>query len=264
MATDQRKRPASHRKRAPGADVVERYRRPARWFHAVIYVSVLILLATGWWLLAGQEGSPSPLARLTGMSDISLHKLTGWILAGAALAGLLLGIRAVPSFVAESVRLRRSELGWFARWPAAVFTGRFGWHKGRFDPGQRILNITLILGLAVLIGSGVGLISCTAGPCSSCSPRCTSGRRTSSPRSSWGTCWSRRAYCPATTGCGGRCTSAAGSTPASRGGCGRPGPAQPPGREPGSDTGAHEAGADPGSSPGEGAVETRSAWAERR
>src|SRR5262249_7995783 len=93
-----------------------------------------------------------------GMSDIALHKLVGWILAGVVLAGLLLGIRAVPSFVAESVRLRRSELGWFARWPGAVFTGRFGWHQGRFDPGQRILNITLILGLALLIGSGVGLV----------------------------------------------------------------------------------------------------------
>jgi formate dehydrogenase subunit gamma len=144
--------------------VVERYRRPARWFHAVIYVSVLILLATGWWLLVGQEGSPSLLARLAGMSDISLHKLVGWILAGAALAGVLLGIRAIPSFVAESLRLRRSELGWFARWPAAVFTGRFGWHQGRFDPGQRILNVTLILGLVVLIGSGVGLVVVHGGP----------------------------------------------------------------------------------------------------
>jgi formate dehydrogenase subunit gamma len=144
--------------------VVERYRRPARWFHAVIYVSVLILLATGWWLLVGQEGSPSLLARLAGMSDISLHKLVGWVLAGAALAGVLLGIRAIPSFAAESLRLRRSELGWFARWPAAVFTGRFGWHQGRFDPGQRILNVTLILGLVVLIGSGVGLVVVHGGP----------------------------------------------------------------------------------------------------
>src|SRR5262249_62289391 len=127
MATDQRKRVASHRKRAGGADVVERYRRPARWFHAVIYISVLILLATGWWLLAGQEGSPSPLARLTGMSDISLHELVGWILAGVALAGVLLGIRAVPSFVAEAVRLRRSALGWVARWPGAVFPAPVWW-----------------------------------------------------------------------------------------------------------------------------------------
>jgi cytochrome b subunit of formate dehydrogenase len=143
---------------------VERYRRPARWFHAGIYIGVLILLVTGWWLLAGQEGSPSPLAQLTGMPDVSLHKLVGWILTGLVLAGLLLGIRAIPSFVAESLRLRRSELGWFPRWPAAAFTGRFGWHEGRFDPGQRFLNVLLILGLALLLGSGVGLVMVHGGP----------------------------------------------------------------------------------------------------
>jgi cytochrome b subunit of formate dehydrogenase len=157
MATKQRGR-------ADGTGVVERYRRPGRWFHAVIYASVLILLFTGWWLLAGQEGSTSPLALLAGMSDISLHKLIGWILVGVAVAGGLLGARAIPPFVAESLRLRRSELGWFTRWPAAVFTGRFGWHRGRFDPGQRFLNVTLILGLALLVGSGIGLVLVHGGP----------------------------------------------------------------------------------------------------
>ncbi len=164
MATDRRNRSADHQRRSAHADVVERYRRPARWFHAGIYATVLILVVTGWWLLAGQEGQPSPLARLTGMPDTSLHKLVGWILAGLALAGLLLGVRAIPCFVAESVRLRRSELRWFARWPAAVFTGRFGWHQGRFDPGQRFLNVTLILGLAVLVVTGAGLAVVHGGP----------------------------------------------------------------------------------------------------
>jgi cytochrome b subunit of formate dehydrogenase len=143
---------------------VERYRRPVRWFHAGTYASALIVLATGWWLLAGLEGHASLLAQLAGMSDIALHKLVGWILAGLGVAGVLLGARAIRSFVAESVRLRRSELGWFTRWPAAVFTGRFAWHQGRFDPGQRILNVTLILGLAVLVGSGAGLAVVHGGP----------------------------------------------------------------------------------------------------
>ena len=62
------------------------------------------------------------------------------------------------------MRLRRSDLGWFARWPGAVLTGRFGWHQGRVDPGQRFLTVTLILGLAVLVGSGVGLIYVQGGP----------------------------------------------------------------------------------------------------
>lgn len=150
--------------RSAGSAVIERYRRAARWFHAGIYLSALILVITGWWLLAGQEGQPSPLAAITGMPDTSLHTLVGWILAGLAAAGLLLSARALRSFVAESVRLRRSELRWFARWPAAAFTGRFGWHEGRFDPGQRFLNVTLILGLAVLVATGVGLAMVHGGP----------------------------------------------------------------------------------------------------
>jgi cytochrome b subunit of formate dehydrogenase len=262
MATDQRKRAASHRKRAAGADVVERYRRPARWFHAVIYTSVLILLGTGWWLLAGQEGSPSPLARLTGMSDISLHKLVGWILAGAALAGVLLGIRAVPSFVAESVRLRRSELGWFARWPGAVFTGRFGWHQGRFDPGQRILNITLILSLAALIGSGAGLVLVHGGPVFVVLAQVHLWTTYVVTALILGHVLVASGILPGYHGVwrsmhlGGRLDARVAR---------RLWPAWARGRQqPGLDKGAHEAGADPGSNPGEGAMEARSAWADRR
>jgi cytochrome b subunit of formate dehydrogenase len=157
MVTDRRRRTA-------GVGVVERYRRPARWFHAGTYLGALILLATGWWLLAGQEGHASPIARLAGMSDISLHKLVGWIITGLAFVWVLVAARSIPSFVAESLRLRRSELGWFTRWPAAVFTGRFGWHQGRFDPGQRILNVTVIFGLALLLGTGAGLALVHGGP----------------------------------------------------------------------------------------------------
>ena len=50
------------------------------------------------------------------------------------------------------------------KWPAAVLTGRFGSHDGRYDPGQRVLNIVLTLGLAVLVVSGVGLAMLHGGP----------------------------------------------------------------------------------------------------
>ncbi|MGH3326349.1 MAG: cytochrome b/b6 domain-containing protein [Streptomycetales bacterium] len=149
---------------AGGTQVVERFGSPARWFHAGVYFTVLVLLATGWWLLTGREGDPSPLARLFVMPDTSLHTLTGWVLAGLALAAAVLGARAIPRFLAESLRFRRSDLRWFARWPAAVFTGRFAVHHGRFDPGQRILHITLTVGLAVLVISGAGLAFLHGGP----------------------------------------------------------------------------------------------------
>ena len=137
--------------------VIRRYNRRTRWFHAGVYVTVLILLATGWWLVAGQEGVPSPIARITGVADTTVHLWTGWTLAGLAALAVIVGLRGVRTFVVESVRFDRTDLRWFVRWPAALFTGRFARHERHFDPGQRIANIVTVLLLAALVGSGVGL-----------------------------------------------------------------------------------------------------------
>jgi formate dehydrogenase subunit gamma len=142
---------------------VERYNRRSRWLHAGVYGTVLVLLGTGWWLLAGREGSPSVLARVTGVADTDLHVAVGWALAAVAAAGLLLGWRAVRTFVVESLRFRRGDEAWLARWPAAAATGRFRHHDGHFDPGQRLANLVMGLLLLVLIGSGVGLVLTTGG-----------------------------------------------------------------------------------------------------
>jgi cytochrome b subunit of formate dehydrogenase len=48
-------------------DVVQRCGRASRWFHAGMYVTVLVLLATGWWFVLVGYASRSPLARLTGL-----------------------------------------------------------------------------------------------------------------------------------------------------------------------------------------------------
>jgi formate dehydrogenase subunit gamma len=135
-----------------------------RWFHAGVYVTVLILLVTGWWLLSGREGNPSPLARLSGMPDTTLHKLVGWILTGLIGVGIVFGLRAVRTFVVESLRFRRSDGRWFLAWPPAMITGRFSRHEGHFDPGQRIMNVLLTLSLIALIGSGIGLVTLHGGP----------------------------------------------------------------------------------------------------
>jgi formate dehydrogenase subunit gamma len=157
---DQAKGPGDH----DDTEVIQRYTRPTRWFHVGVYVTVLLLLGTGWWLLSGKEGDPSPLARLTGMADTDLHKLVGWALTGLVVVGITLGVRAVRTFVVESLRFRRSDLRWFVTWPAALITGRFSRHEGHFDPGQRIMNVLLTLSLLVLIGSGVGLVTVHGGP----------------------------------------------------------------------------------------------------
>ena len=143
---------------------IERFGRWARWFHAATYVAVLVLLGTGWWLLTGREGDPSPLSRLTGIPDTTIHIRIGWVFTGLVVVAGVLGVRSVVRFVAESVRFHRTDLRWFLRWPAALVTGRFASHDGRYDPGQRVLNIVLILGLAVLVVSGVGLAMLHGGP----------------------------------------------------------------------------------------------------
>lgn len=143
---------------------VERNNRRTRWFHAAVYLTVLVLLGTGWWLWSGNEGQPSVLAELTGVSDADLHTYVGWALVGVAAAGVLFGWRAAATLLRSSVRYRWTDLTWFRRWPRGVLTGRFGRHDGHFDPGQRIANLVMLLLLVVLVGSGIGLVTVSGGP----------------------------------------------------------------------------------------------------
>lgn len=163
MGTDPTARPAPPPGDAPPR-TVERNPRAARWFHAGVYVTVLVLLATGWWLLLGQEGRPSVLARGTGVSDADLHTVTGWVLAGLTALAAAVGARGWRVFWCESVRFGRGDGAWFRRWPAAILTGRFGRHEGRFDPGQRVANLVLVGTLLALVVSGAGLALVSGGP----------------------------------------------------------------------------------------------------
>jgi cytochrome b subunit of formate dehydrogenase len=151
----------------PPADsnrAIERNNARTRWLHAAVYLTVLVLLFTGWWLTLGQEGRPSVLARLVDRPDTEIHTNVGWVFVAVVGLGVVLGRRAAWTLLSDSVRFRRGDLRWFLRWPAAVFTGRFGRHDGHFDPGQRIANIVMIVLLAVLIVSGIGLWSVSGGP----------------------------------------------------------------------------------------------------
>lgn len=151
MATD---RPI----RRSGAPTIERNRRASRWLHAGIYIGTLIVLATGGWLWLGREGDPSPLARLTGSSDIALHKDIGLALTVLGAVGGVFWLRRLAAFVRETFRWDPGDLRWLRRWPAAVFTGRFRRHEGDFDPGQRFANLILVGGLLILVLSGLGLM----------------------------------------------------------------------------------------------------------
>lgn len=143
---------------------VERYPRSARRYHTAIYVVTLLLLATGWWLLAGREGQPSPIAQVTGIPDARLHTWLGIVLAVVALAPLPFAVRGVVAFAKETLRRDRGDAAWLVRWPRAALTGRFRRHDGHFDPGQRIANVAIVGLLLTLVVSGLGLIAVHAGP----------------------------------------------------------------------------------------------------
>jgi cytochrome b subunit of formate dehydrogenase len=152
----------ARRRAAP--KVVTRNNARTRWFHAAVYVTVLVLMFTGWWLTLGQEGDPSVLSQLVDKPDTEIHTDVGYVFAGLAALGVLLGWRAARTILVDSVRFRRSDLRWFARLPLAVFTGRFRRHEGHFDPGQRIANLLIVVLLLVLIVSGLELDSVSGGP----------------------------------------------------------------------------------------------------
>lgn len=156
MATDQRRRTAPA--------TVSRNNARTRWFHAGVYLTVLVLLFTGWWLTLGEEGEPSVLSKLTGTTDVDLHIFIGWVFAGLVALGVLVGWRGARTLVVDSVRFRRTDLRWFVRWPAAVFTGRFDRHEGHFDPGQRIMNVVLVVLLLTSTVTGFGLLAVSGGP----------------------------------------------------------------------------------------------------
>jgi formate dehydrogenase subunit gamma len=143
---------------------VERYPRPVRWLHVGVYVTVLVLLATGLWLLFGNEGDPSPLSRLAGLPDTELHVWVGWAFTALLLAGVVLGVRGAVTFVTESLRYDRGDVGWLRAWPRSVLNGRFPIHRGHFDPGQRLANLAMLAAFVAVTGSGIAMALLHGGP----------------------------------------------------------------------------------------------------
>jgi cytochrome b subunit of formate dehydrogenase len=147
----------TERRAAQAADRIPRHPRRVRWFHTAVYLVTLPLIFTGWWLLLGAEGRPSPLARLTGLSDARLHVWLGRALLVLAILSLGFGVRGIGRFLRETFRVDRGDGRWWVKWPLGSFTGRFGRHEGHFDPGQRLANIVIVGGLLVLTATGIAM-----------------------------------------------------------------------------------------------------------
>jgi cytochrome b subunit of formate dehydrogenase len=148
---------------APAGGPVVRNNRATRWLHTLLYLVTFVLLATGWWLRTGHEGQPTVLADVLDTPDTELHRTGGWVLLGVAVGGPILGIRGTLTFLRETLRINRGDGAWFWRWPRGALTGRFGWHQGHFDPGQRLLNVALVGALGTVIVSGVLLTTLSGG-----------------------------------------------------------------------------------------------------
>ena len=146
------------------SEPLARHPRRVRWFHAAIYLTTIPLLWTGWWLLSGEEGSPSFLARAFHVADVRLHVWAGRVLALLAIAAITFGRRGARTFVRETFRRDPGDARWWVRWPAAVLTGRFARHEGTFDPGQRVANVVIVGGLIVLTTTGIALTLLHGGP----------------------------------------------------------------------------------------------------
>jgi len=149
---------------AAATNRIQRHGRRARLFHTAVYLSTLALLLTGWWLLLGKEGSPSPLARVSGVADTRLHVWFGRALAVVALAPVVLGRRGIATFVRETIRRDSGDARWWSRWPLGAVTGRFGRHEGHFDPGQRVANVLIVTSLLVLCATGLVMTVLHGGP----------------------------------------------------------------------------------------------------
>jgi cytochrome b subunit of formate dehydrogenase len=146
------------------AEPVVRNNRRARLLHTAFFLVTLVLLFTGWWLLSGHEGRPSVLARLVDEPDVELHRRAGWALAALAAVAVTFGARGALTFVRETLRVDRGDGRWLARFPLGAVTGRFGHHRGHFDPGQRLANLVFVASLGTLIGTGIGLTTVHGGP----------------------------------------------------------------------------------------------------
>jgi cytochrome b subunit of formate dehydrogenase len=143
---------------------IRRTSRSTRLLHTAVYLTTSALLFTGLWLLIGGEGRPSPVARIVGEPDTSVHIWLGRVLAVVLVLPLLVRWRGTIVFVRETFRFDRGDGRWWLNWPRGALTGRFARHEGHFDPGQRAANLVMVGGLLVLTVTGIGMTVLHGGP----------------------------------------------------------------------------------------------------
>lgn len=128
-----------------------------RRIHAGTYLATVFLLLSG--IAVAGEGHPV-LANLLGghVAAAEWHRWVGYALIGAGLVIPVVRWRAAVGLLAESVRFRPSDIGWFQSYPRFVLRPSHhapARHEGHFDPGQRVLNCIILAAFAALAATGV-------------------------------------------------------------------------------------------------------------
>lgn len=142
---------------ATGTDWLLRNSRRTRRFHTALYVTTGFLLLSGLSLLG--EGQQRLEALLGGhVAAAHWHRWIGFALIGAAFLVLAARPGACRRFLAESLRFSRGELRWFATYPRFLLRPRRhspARHEGHFDPGQRVMNCTVLVSFVALSITGI-------------------------------------------------------------------------------------------------------------
>ena len=122
-----------------------------------VYVVTPFLFLSGISVLG--EGKPAIEAILGGhVSAAHWHRWIGFVLIGSGVLVLVVRPRASRGFLRDSLTFRRSELKWFTTYPSFLAAPRRHAperHRGHFDPGQRVMNVAVLLCFAALSVTGV-------------------------------------------------------------------------------------------------------------
>jgi formate dehydrogenase subunit gamma len=142
------------------APPLQRTTRLTRWLHAAVYLTTIAAGVTGVALWGEGVRALEPL--LGGhVSAARLHRWLGYLVPVAPALALVLRPRAVGRFLRECARLHREDLAWWRRLPAFLVAPARrppAYHRGHFDPGQRLMAWALVVTLAVLTASGLAMI----------------------------------------------------------------------------------------------------------
>ncbi|HEV8682158.1 MAG TPA: cytochrome b/b6 domain-containing protein [Actinomycetota bacterium] len=133
-----------------------RNRPAARRLHAGLYLLTGFLLLSGLAVLG--DGNRALEALLGGhVATARWHRWVGFCLLGLGILVAVFRRRASSWFLAQSVRFRRQDLGWFARYPGFLLRPSRhapAPHDGHFDPGQRAFNLVVVVSLVILAATG--------------------------------------------------------------------------------------------------------------